>query len=318
MKIPIIVLGIFVLLGCSNPPDFDRDAFLQRPERKLLTYTGVIEPEIMQRIRPAPEAILAYLNAMDQTDRYGAYMPSEAEKAMFSEYLGLLPGMFRDLIQQKVVGIYFVSNFVGGGMSDFLYDEKGNMYSALYLNPVLFQKSLAEWIEFRENSSFLEDPRISIKVSSATQYRGLLHTLIHEASHLYDYYHHATPYIESFFKEEARSSTTEFTEGVWDDHRKPKATFDVLQHSGYSGWGLNGRIEKDKAARLYGRLVDSPFASLYGTLSWSEDFAECFTWYYLKKKLGVTYRVSVQENGKTLVDFEPRSDKLQRVTIFQL
>jgi hypothetical protein len=310
MKVSFLSIFALLLIGCATQPGFNRNAFLERSERKLSTYQATFEPNIENRVHLAPPEIIQYLNQMDSTDKYLPYSPTRDELKIVAQYFALLPSKYLETIQHYVVGVYFISNFIGGGMSDFLYDEKGSMYIALYLNPELLQKSVEEWIEYRENASFLEDSSIAIKVESDQSYRGLLHTLVHESSHIYDYYYHATPYIEPFFKNEKGSGPTRFTQAVWEDYQIPKAKYDFLRKSHYSGYGLDGKIDSSKAVMLYSSLSSSPFSSLYGSLSWAEDFAESFTWYYLKERLGVSYKVTVQKNGKVVAEFEPSKDSL--------
>jgi hypothetical protein len=283
---------------------------LNRPERKLVTYKASFDVNIGKRVGIAPPEILQYLNGMDSTDKYLPYSPTDEELRIFSEYFALLPSKFRATMERYVVGIYFISNFGGGGMSDFLYDENGKMYIALYLNPEVLKKSLEEWMEYRENSPFSANSDIVIKVESDQSYRGLLQTLVHEASHIYDYYYHETPYIQAFFKENKGTDPTPFTQGIWEDYRVPKDTLNFLSQTKYSGYGLNGQIDRSHAIPLYSHLAKSPFSSLYGSLSWAEDFAETFTWYYLKTKLGISYKVTVQKDGKTVASFAPDKDEV--------
>jgi len=132
MKIPLHIISLVFLIGCATQHAFDRQVFLQRPERQLKTYHPTFDPNVVNRVRPAPKEILQYLNKMDSTDKYSAYVPTSGELRLFSEYYALLPRKYQEIIGRNVVGIYFISNFAGGGMADFLFDENGKMYTALY------------------------------------------------------------------------------------------------------------------------------------------------------------------------------------------
>ena len=310
MKPTLLLAAVWLLVGCATQHGFNRAAFLQRPERQLATYHARLDADIADRVQPAPPAIIRYLDRMDSTDQYSPYTLSPDELKLFLQYFALLPAKYRDTIQRSVVGIYFISNFAGGGMSDFLYDEKGKLYIALYFNPELLHKSVAEWLEYRENASFLDDGNVQIKVASANNYRGLIQTLVHEASHIYDYYYHVTPYVEPFFRQGETSISKTFTRGVWQDYRVPAPGLDFLRPTKFSGYGLNGKIDRSEAVGLYSQLGRSPFSSLYGALSWAEDFAETFTWYYLQAKLGISYQVTVVKGGKTVAEFAPGHNSL--------
>ena len=111
--------------------------------------------------------------------------------------------------------------------------------------------------------------------------------------------------MEEFQRDTSPLKTTPFIETIWKDLRDITVEKNILGDSNYSGYGLGGKIDISMALDLYKKLKASPFASLYGTLSWSEDFAESFSWWYMKDKLGIDYSVLVEVDGKVVLSFEP-------------
>ena len=91
---------------------------------------------------------------MDNVSIYSSYKLNNNERQLFLEYYDLLPLKHKETIAEKVIGIYFVNNFLGGGMTLPIFDNNGNMYIALFFNPEILSKSLSEWINFRDNSAF--------------------------------------------------------------------------------------------------------------------------------------------------------------------
>ena len=61
------------------------------------------------------------------------------------------------------------------------------------------------------------------------------------------------------------------------------------------------------AEEVLSAFARTPFASLYGALSWAEDFAEFVTFYYLSHRLGVDYSVRIIRDGQTILEYEPMS-----------
>ena len=308
----IIALLFILFTSCisNNKPSLDQIKTQYR--RKLTSYNSQIDKPINERIVAAPNFVLDNLNAMDKTTIYKNYEPSEQEKQLFIDYYKLLPEHYQLGFYEHVVCIYFIENFIGGGMTDFIFDDNGTMYLVLYLNPEVLRLNLQEWISYRENAAFDDSSNIDIRVTSSDEYKGLLHTLVHEACHMYDYYQNSTPYIEDIFNKNGRPSSTSFTQDYWNDIYSPKDEYAILKGSNFSGYGLRGKIDKEIAISLYHRLKSSPFSSLYGALSWSEDFAETYTWWYLKEAYGIEYSISIYKDGQEVMNLIPTNNNVVR------
>lgn len=314
---PLGLVFLSVILVACNPSQAGRQ-WLDRPERKLSTYTASVAGPLVDRIAPMPPVVLKYLQAMAPQSNFQSYQPTEAEIVLFQRYFDLLPPNYKSTMEAKVAKIYFVDHFDSGGMSDTVFRNKNELFVVLYLNRELLNASLSDWISFRDNSSFQPTEGVSLLSVTSGDYKGLIHTLVHEASHIYDYYYHTTPYVEEFQKDGTTAQTTAFVQSVWTDLKKATPENDVLGDSKFSGYGLRGKIDGGTARSLYGRLRTSPFASLYGATSWAEDFAESFTWWFLKEEMGISYSVSVLVDGQEaerFVPFESESSKARVVLL---
>lgn len=298
-----ILLLCVLSIGCSSSQNGQN--WLDLPERKLSSYSSSMTEPFVTRIASMPPIALDYLQKMAPKAGFKSYQPTREETAIFQQYFDLLPVQYKRTMEAKVAKIYFVENFDSGAMSDVVFDDKKEMYIVLYINRKLLNTSLSDWISFRDTSSFYPKKGISILSVSSEEYYGLIHALIHEACHIYDYYHHVTPYVEEFQKASVTERTTAFVKSVWTDLHVPTSENNVLGGSNYSGYGLRGRIDISNAQSLYKKLSGSPFASLYGATSWAEDFAESFSWWFMKWRLGINYSVSVQVDGNDVVRFTP-------------
>ena len=272
-------------------------------------YTSKINLDVPveNRIHPASDNVIAMLNNMDSTGKYQPYTLTSEETALFSEYLELLPEKYKQIIKEKTAVVFFIKNFTGDGMTQWAYDKKGTMYMIRFYNPEILHRTMDEWINFRENSFFDADDEsdITLTVECSGNYFALLHTLIHEGSHVYDYYYHVTPFTEPFLQSEHSALKTNFTNKVWEDHSRPVNEYDFLYRDSLSAYGLGPSQNRSRIVTIYSSLSKTPFASLYGTKNWAEDFAESFTWFYLEKHLNCIYRFRISRNNEDVLLYEP-------------
>jgi hypothetical protein len=66
-----------------------------------------------------------------------------------------------------------------------------------------------------------------------------------------------------------------------------------------------------EAPQAYRELSQTPFASLYGSQSILEDYAELFTWTYYTEELHQHYSITVTQDGKTFT-YVPLDNPLVR------
>jgi hypothetical protein len=301
-KMLVLLFLISSLSFCATKKDNTLSNIKKYPERKATFYTEDIPTKIVDRIKMPHDEIIQYLCKMDSVDNYRPYMVSENEKKLFIEYYSFLPIEFQNVINDKVIAIYFIENFIGGGMTDFAYNSKDELVNVLYINPAVFKYSLSEWISLRENASFEKDDNIRIIAHCSDEYLGLLHLLLHEAAHIYDYHKHITPYILPILSDKSVVKT-DFTKGIWKTYNQPYEKYDIIQKEKYSGWGLTTKLSIEKSLHLYKRLSETPFSTLYGSINWVEDFAESFTWKYLYEALNIDYQISILHNGEAVYTF---------------
>ncbi len=320
MKKTIIFIILFSLTSCVTYKALTLEQIKALPHKKLESHSVNLNKKIIDRIVSAPPVILDYLKRLDNTDKYIPYELNASEKKLFLEYYEILPPKYKDIIEKKVIAIYFIKNFTGGGMADVIFDKNGTMYIALYFNSQILNKSLSDWITYRDNSSFTDEgKKISIELNCKQGYFGLLHTIIHETSHIYDFYNHNTPFVVPFLKNNDQKHNSEFTFNIWRDYFHPEEMYEFPNRKSVTAYGLGKKLDKTLSFDLYKNLNKSPFSSLYGSKNWAEDFAETFTWYYLNYKLNIKYIVNISQDGKESVKFSPTDNELvkKRYKIFE-
>jgi hypothetical protein len=259
------------------------------------------------------------INQMDSTDTYSGYELTKIEKNTFMEYYNLLPEKYKGIINNKVFAIYFINGFKGAGMTDCVFDKNNNAYIILYLNRELLDKTISEWIEYRDNSPFTNNANINIEVNFNKNYLALLFGLLHETSHIYDFYYNITPYTDPFLMNIYKIEYSKpFIQDIWDDFRKQKVIYNIFSDYEISFYDLGNKLDKELSIELYKKLVNSPFSSLYGCTSWAEDFSEAFTYFYLNKYFGIKYEVKIYKDNELNVIYCPNDNSLviERYKIF--
>jgi hypothetical protein len=311
----VLLLGV---LACNTTPAPSIERSLADIAAKnLKSYNFDPTLSLVDRVAAAPDFVLKYLREMDKTVSYTAYVPTPMEKDQLSTYLGLLPDSYRETLQQRLIGIYFINKWIGSGMADYVLDEQKHLYAILVINPETMRHSISEWVTYRENTAFQDangsSNPVRISIDCGTKYTGLMYLLLHETSHIMDYVHRYTPYVEDNLRQLGPSAKeTSFTNGIWTGYDTPAASFDFKLRRTLSFYGLaySALIPLSQAMRLYQDLQKTPFASLYGSRNWAEDFAEFSCWYHFTTVLGQPYRILLSRNGVTELTLEPMKSVL--------
>jgi hypothetical protein len=315
MKKVYYVLLIFLsIISCKTA-----DSVLNNPYKDIENYNGDVSLSISEKLIMPNQFVIEFLNKMDKTDVYLGYELNGSEKSIFLQYFNMLPKKYQEIINEKVMAIYFINNFQGAGMTDYVLDKDKNMYITLYFNKDLLYKTIGEWIEYRDSSMFYSDYNINININCATNYLGLLYGLVHESSHVYDFYNHITPFINSWLKNIIEVNySREFTKEIWKDFNLPIDNYNILSGYEISFYDLGNKIEIIEALELYKKISESPFSSIYGATSWAEDFAETFTWYYLYKNHEILYETEIYYNNEFMIKYCPTDNELvkERYKIF--
>jgi hypothetical protein len=301
------------------------DELRRAPNHQASTFASdlaaALAKSVPERLGALPAAVLDIYRKADGRPDYATYSPSAEERELFARYFELLPSAFKAAMNDRLLGIYFIENFAGGGMSDFAFGPgKDSLYSVLILNPKVLRMSLVDWIAYRDASPYAADSS-GVSLASACpggeNYFGLIHTLTHEAAHIYDYVNRATPFVEPALARLAlgasdpapKAADSTFARGVWEGYSKPVAAYAIPRRSETAAYGLGTALPVSVAGDQYRALASTPFASFYGSGSWAEDFAEAATWTYLKKKLGIRYEVAVLRGGKEELRFRPDASR---------
>lgn len=283
----------------ANPPMLQE--LMKQPAHVLSNFDYDPSRPLMDRVGIAPDFVMTFLRNMDGRTDYKPYRLNAMEKSLLSNNLSLLPERMLKVFDESLIAIYFVENFLGSGMADFVLDDRGQMKTVLYINPATLKNDISKWLTFKENSCFIPDAQASVRIWCGTNHTGLLYILLHEGAHIVDYIDAVTPYVEKSLigiGKQGKGSKA-FTKRVWQSYKVPQKKFDYPRRDKVDFYGLGGgpHLAMTNAASLYWSLEKTPFASIYGSMNWAEDLAEFVTFYHLVEVLGLPYEVKYYRKG---------------------
>lgn len=290
------------------------DELRRIPYYNANAYQPDFQKPLSERILKAPEFMLKHIGDLDRR-QYKAYLPTKKESDTIRGYLKLLPPLYKKVLEEHLIGIYFVEeNFLGSGYADICYDDDYRLKTFLLINKNTLDLTLEEWVNKKESSCFTpgrESP-YKVHVETTEDHLGVLAILLHETSHCVDYIKRFTPDVYSKSKmynvinnnpvlAEGFSSTwksdLEFSKDAPEFPLRSKITF----------YSMNDgpKLELSQAQEVYRQLSKSPFVSLYSTLRRCEDFAEAAMYYHMTQYLKFPYELQVYKQDKVIFSYEP-------------
>ncbi len=321
-SIIILLLSICFNAGCLNPKEgaenkklSDEELVaeaLKGPERHFENFRFNPALEFHRRVADPPAFILKYVRELDKKE-YTSYKVTEKELKIIEAAVKQLPPMLRRMLKERVLEVYFINDFLGSGMTDWLVDSAKKIYCVMYFNPVTLKMDMSEWLSYKEKTCFIMDDKdIDITVNAGNKYSAFLGILLHEAVHVADYALNITPYVEdntralSIVKGE-RIKESAFTKGIWNSLDTPAEKFDFKERRKISFYTLGGgpKLHISEAAAIYREFSATPFVSIYGSMSWAEDICEYLLFYHLTRRLGQPYVLTVLRNGNAMYTLEP-------------
>ncbi|MBN1500128.1 MAG: hypothetical protein JW982_08235 [Spirochaetes bacterium] len=300
----IFIAGMFFLVvGCTSASTkFNSDP------QKLSFYSYDFNSELADRIKICPDSMLNSLMQFDRKTNYFNYTLSPEEKQTVTDYIELLPELYKKILKEKLIGIYFVENFTGNGLTNNIYNDKGEQFYYIVFNKTTVGTNLSQLLTEKENTCFMDiDGKNRIEIDCGTAYSGFLYILFHEVSHIADFEKHFTPGLPEDESYKPVSNETEFTKGVWKGYTVFKIIYNHAYRSKISFYGMNNGpfIHLYEAEELYKIQKNSPFTSLYSNFNWAEDFADFASFYHITQKLKQPYVISVIKDSKTIFKYEP-------------
>jgi hypothetical protein len=304
---------------CGAEGDFE-DPALQEKLKLFQRFEANLARPLTERVQAMPQDFLQSIADYDKsigirnTD-YKAHALSPAEMTMFAEYIKLLPEKYQTTFSSKLLAVYFIDNFAGAGLTDWVVDKDGKFYYYVILNSALLEQSLDEWLTYRENSFFTPGSPLSIQIRTGTSYKALMYGFLHEGGHIVDMEYHVTPYLDAAHKKTINQQTevSDFTRSVWESQKTPVAEYRFNNQDRLNVYGIFDRalVPASEMEIMFNQLGKTPFVSFYSGTAWYEDFADLVTYRYIDKKLGGSISMELYEDGRLLKKRLPAKLKIR-------
>lgn len=288
-KSSLIVVALVLCVTCCKAemsPEERRETILSNPMVQWDNYAFDPSRPLSERIGPSPAFLTEHMAKADRAEDYESYTPTAREKELLLRRIAELPPGMRKAFKERLVGIYFIKNFMGNGLTTWIAGPSDTVYTAMIINPAVFSKSLSATLTGRERSLFKNGE--NVRVDCGEKLSGLVYALLHEGTHVYDYTQGLTPYVEEvLIHAYPRRYSREASWDVWRSLSVPVEDADFPYREKLGFYGLDGApvIEGREAPDLYEQLGASPFVSLYGSRTWAEDAAELVVFYHVTRTL---------------------------------
>ena len=308
----IIIFLILLLPACASKKAVksENDELLKTSVRQLKNYSFDPSSPVESRAKNIPGFVLDYLKKLDEKENYKNYSLKEEEMNIIIDSINKLPELHKKVFKERLLGIYFVDNFLGSGFTEWVLDDNKQVYCFMVFNPRVLKNNISDWITHKENTCFINDnPDINIKIDCGIAYNGFLYILLHESTHVVDYVKIITPYVEKPLIGilGMKIETKGFTQGIWADYSIPEKDHDYNYRKDITFYGFGGgpKINISDSSNVYKQLSQTPFVTIYGSKSWAEDLAEFLAFYHLTQKLNQPYTITVYKGNNAIYSYKP-------------
>ena len=317
---------IFVLLLLLTPAAAHASAlwWQDHPATDIASYTVPPQGALADRAAAAPDFLADYITRHAQSEQWpvpqppAAYPLTDADRRTISEITDLLPARVADTVSPRVAGMFFMENLPGSGFTLRVPDAAGADYYVMLFDAESLRLSASEWITAKEKTCFIaDDPAYDIEIDIGADLPGFYYIFLHEIGHVYDYIQKFTPgdaghaARRKIAKYKKSLSLYPFTRRTWKEFDEPVEKYEFEGRADVTFYGMGGGpvLKLSHAAALYRSLEQTPFVTLYGAMSWHEDFAEFFSAYVSARVLGRPWRLRVTHNGTTIYELSDPAGK---------
>ncbi|MBB3228159.1 hypothetical protein FHW69_002794 [Luteibacter sp. Sphag1AF] len=306
------------LLACVTTPPAAMPAQVSQPQSMATDPNRGFEAgsPLESRMGGAPDAIVRQLKDAG-LPAPTTHVLSDVEMKKLSAAFAMLPPLHQRVLRDRLHSISFLDGLPNNALTSTV--ESGAPYKTfdIIIRAGVLNETISEIVTRKERTCF-DAAGSPLNVSiNAGNLDAIVYVLTHEASHIVDSSLDITSHegAEDPAKDVAM---TPFTKGIWINRITPIPRYDspLLAGSRYRSHGK--ALPVAEAQALYASLSKSPFASLYGSSNWHDDFAELVTWYHLTQKLHQPYQIQLRDANKLIYTYEPMKSPLVTSRLCQI
>jgi len=152
-RLLVVILLLFpVISSCRTSIN---DETLRNPVKQLTNYSFDKNSPLISRVKKTPPIVLSAWSDWDGMKNYSSYTPDNKEIKIIEKYVKLLPSLIQGVMKERMIGIYFVNNFLGSGLTDWVLDSNNKVYTYMIFNPETLKKNMSELITWKERTCFI-------------------------------------------------------------------------------------------------------------------------------------------------------------------
>ena len=309
-----------IVLPCQNN---DRDCAAklrsQSPIKKMSYWKSAFKNPVEQRIGSAPDELVVYLNLDNIAGGFAnrpqpATIPEDFLKDV-NDAIAELPVQVKQLIAEKLAGIYFVKDLGGTGYTDFIdTGTPGSEAGFIVLDiDVLAQSTANAWATWKERTPFNADSRyrLDASIEANTQdnrKNAIQYILLHELGHVLSLGENIHP---PWGQQENNISLDRypFAKLSWEAVNQNdggyisrfETQFPLRKNIVYY---FGAKLDGHQMIDAYRQLEGTNFPTLYAATSPSDDFAESFVSYVHAMMLKRPLEIRIYRNGQIAETYE--------------
>lgn len=316
------LLGILVLLVLLASSCLTREKRLNRTWKKnpsfQIEYWGTAWKELPlpRRASTAPAELLEKIRIENEIqgfdERPEPAPPLPEITAALDSIITSLPDAVRDLLEERLVGVFCVQDLGGTGYADVVYDEQGQEHFGLIVLDVdVLQKRTANnWATWKERGFFQSpsegEPAVEVRIEvpeNDTLESAVRFILLHELGHILGMVSRAHPSWIDWMDGKPLSSDDPFVKLSWQPAGESgfRSRFDdrFPQRAEINAYRFDrSTLPAGEIPETYRNLVrHTNFPSLSAAQSPWEDFAESFATYVHVELDGRPLTVTVVQEG---------------------
>lgn len=280
---------------------------LRHPVRSLKFWSGFKKADLLEKVnKKTPAELIDYLR-QDNLRNGWPNIPKSVNVAKdFSSdvksAIQEIPSDIRRKINEKLVGIYFVSDLGGSAYTEYVMNEAGHELAGFVVVDITaLNRTANQWATWKESSPFKSD---EVKIESTianpsddNRKNAIQYILLHEFGHVLSIGRPLLPRWGVDAKDLKIGPEMRFFNLSWKvKENRFVSRFDE-SWSDRSTIQYYRPLEKKVAGALaldaYKRLADTSFPTLYAATNPFDDFAESFVNYVHVVRLKKPWRVSV-------------------------
>jgi hypothetical protein len=314
LLVPGHTQDIFTPHGCAAADkNCQRAVMRAHKTHKVDSYGADLAQPVIERIHAAPSFLVEYLN-MDNVlngypERPRAPMLDAAFRKDMEDAVRELPPQVLRVIGRKLVGIYLVEDLGGTGFTDMVTDAGGQPVAGFIVldAAVLARHTANAWATWKENTPFKPDAAWQLQAriedgAADNRKNAIQYILLHELGHVLAIGSDIHPPWWIDPKEVPAGADFPFFNLSWTLDREtnkisPLAAHDFEQRKS-TAYYFGAKLDGAAMQPTYEALERTGFASLYGSTSFGDDFAEAFASYVHVVLMGRPWEITLWRDGQ--------------------